>query len=80
MATEVFGFLAVASMVATYALEERSHIYVLGFAASCAAASLYAVLIHSWPFAIVEGAWAVVALRRWARVRSRVAPGFVVNP
>lgn len=71
MATEVFGFLAVASMVITYALEQWSHIYVLGFAASCAAASLYAVLIQSWPFAAVEGVWAFVALRRWVLVRPR---------
>lgn len=68
---EAFGFLAVGSMVIMYALEERSHIYVLGFAASCAAASLYAVIIHSWPFAVVEGVWAVVALRRWVRGRPR---------
>lgn len=71
MLVELFGVLAVASMVIMYALERRSHIYVLGFAASCVAASLYAALIHSWPFAAVEGVWAVVALRRWLRV----APG-----
>jgi len=71
MLVELFGVLAVSSMVLMYSLEQRSHIYVLGFAASCAAASLYAVLIHSWPFATVEGVWAVVALRRWVRVRPR---------
>jgi len=69
MATETFGFLAVASMVIMYAFEQRSHVYALGFAASCAAASLYALLIHSWPFAAVEGVWALVALRRLVRVR-----------
>jgi uncharacterized membrane protein YhfC len=69
MAVELFGVVAVSSMVIMYALEQRSHVYVLGFAASCAAASLYAVLIHSWPFAVVEGVWAVVAARRWVRVR-----------
>ena len=72
MATELFGFLAVISMVVTYALEHRSHLFVLAFALSCGAASLYAVLIHSWPFAVVEGIWAVVAFRRWLGVR-RVA-------
>ena len=71
MAIELFGFLAVASMVTMYALEHRSHIYVLGFAVSCAAASLYAVFIHSWPFAAVEALWAIVALRRWERIRPR---------
>ena len=73
MITEVFGFLAVSCMVVTYTLEQRSHMYVLAFAVSCAAASLYAMLIHSWPFAAVEGIWAIVALRRWLRVR-RVTP------
>lgn len=69
MVVELFGIVAVSSMVVMYALERRAHVYVLGFAASCAAASLYAVLIHAWPFAAVEGVWALVALRRWLRVR-----------
>jgi len=70
MIVEIFGVVAVGSMVVMYALEQRSHVYVLGFAASCAAASIYALLIHSWPFAVVEGLWAAVAARRWLRVRS----------
>jgi hypothetical protein len=76
MLVELFGVLAATSMVMMYALEERSHFYVLGFAVSCAAASLYAVLIHSWPFAAVEGVWAAVALRRWMRAR----PGAASSP
>ncbi len=70
MATEAFGFAAVASMVIMYALERRGSIYVLGFAVSCAAAALYAALIRSWPFAVVEAIWAIVALCRWMRLRS----------
>lgn len=69
MGVEVFGFLTVSSMVTMYALEHRAHGYVLGFAVSCALASFYAVLIHSWPFAIVEGVWALVAVKRWVRLR-----------
>jgi hypothetical protein len=69
MAVEIFGVVAVGCMVVMYALEQRSPVFVLGFSASCAAASVYAVLIHSWPFAAVEAVWAVVALRRWLRVR-----------
>ena len=75
MATQAFGFLTVASMVIMYALERRSHVYVLGFAASCAAASIYAVLIHAWPFAAVEGVWALVALRRWVGARPQSSAG-----
>jgi hypothetical protein len=70
MIVEVFGFLAVAAMVTMYALEHRSSGYVLAFAVACAAASLYAVLIRSWPFAAVEAVWAAIALRRWLRRRA----------
>lgn len=68
---ELFGFATVAAMVTMYALEDRSPGFVFGFAVSCAAASLYAVLIQSWPFAAAEGIWAVIALRRWLRVRAK---------
>ena len=70
MATEIFGICAVSAMVLTYALEERSPLFVLGFAAACIAASLYAVLIQSWPFAAVEALWSIVAVRRWLRTIS----------
>jgi len=61
-------------MVMTYALERRSHWFVLACALACAAASLYAVLIGSLPFALAEGIWAVVALLRWRRIRNSVLP------
>lgn len=65
MLVELFGLLAVTSMVTMYALEKRARGYILGFAIACVAASLYAALIRSWPFAAVEAIWAIVALRRW---------------
>ncbi|MGB4781777.1 hypothetical protein [Candidatus Methylomirabilis sp.] len=70
MLVELFGVLAVTAMVLMYALEHRSPVYVLGFAGACVAASLYAVLIQSWPFAAVEGIWAVIAVRRWRRLHA----------
>jgi hypothetical protein len=66
--TELFGLAAVIAMVTTYALEARSAWFVLAFALSCAAASLYAVLIQSLPFALAEGIWAVIAFLRWRRI------------
>ena len=69
MALEGFGFVAVLCMVIMYALERRGSAYVLGFSLSCAAAALYAAMIRSWPFAVVEAIWTIVALRRWMRVR-----------
>ncbi len=73
MVVELFGICAVLAMVLMYMLEERAPIYVLGFAIACAAASLYAGLIESWPFAGVEAIWSVIAFRRWQRVRTRFA-------
>jgi hypothetical protein len=70
MALEIFGICAVSAMVLMYACEDRSPRYILGFAAACAAASLYAVLIQSWPFAAVEALWSAIAVRRWLHVRS----------
>ena len=66
---EAFGGLAVSSMALCYALEPRAAVFVLLFALSCLASSFYAVLIRSWPFAVVELLWAGVAFRRWAQHR-----------
>ena len=67
MALLIFGTLAVGAMLVMYTLEERSHWFVLGFAAASAVAALYGGLIEAWPFAALEGVWSLVALRRWWR-------------
>lgn len=64
-ALTLFGLLAVTAMLVTYALEDRSHWYVLLFAGSCALGSAYGFLQGAWPFGVVEAIWSVVALRRW---------------
>jgi len=64
-----FGAAAVTVMLVSYALESRSTTWVFVFALGCAASSLYGALAGTWPFAVVEGVWAVVALRRWATQR-----------
>jgi hypothetical protein len=63
-----FGLFAVTAMVIYYALEDRSRWYVLAFAAACALGSVYGFLQGAWPFGLVEAIWALVALRRWARI------------
>ena len=52
-------------MLLCYALEERVHWWVLGFAAACALGSIYGFLQGAWPFGVVEAIWSLVALRRW---------------
>jgi hypothetical protein len=66
-----FGLLAVTAMLVSYALEPRSHWFILAFAASCVLGSAYGFMQGAWPFGIVEGIWSLVALRRWLSARSR---------
>ena len=72
-ALTLFGLLAVSLMLVTYALEARTHWYVLGFAGACVLASAYGFLQGAWPFGVVEAIWAVVALWRW-RARAGAGP------
>jgi hypothetical protein len=64
-ALTLFGLAAVITMLVTYALENRSHWFVLAFAVSCWLGSAYGFLQGAWPFGVVEVIWGLVALRRW---------------
>lgn len=61
----VYGAAAVSLMLVAYTLERRSARWVLVFALACGASSLYGFLAGTWPFGVVEGVWAAVAVRRW---------------
>jgi hypothetical protein len=73
-ALNIYGACAVAVMLLAYSLEMRSSWWVLVFALACAASSLYGFLAGTWPFGIVEGIWAFVALRRWLLRRTSPHP------
>ena len=64
-----FGLFAVTAMLVTYALESRSHWFVLAFAVSCLLGSIYGFLQGAWPFGLVEAVWTLVAVSRWWRGR-----------
>jgi hypothetical protein len=61
----VFGLIAVTAMLVTYALEKRSHRFILAFAGSCILGSVYGFLQGAWPFGLIEAVWALVAVKRW---------------
>ena len=63
-----FGLVAVSLMLLFYALETRGRRYTLGFAAACTLGSAYGFLQGAWPFGLVEGIWAMVALAKWRRL------------
>ena len=65
----LFGFFAVALMLVCYALEDRSPWFILAFAVSCLMASSYGFLQGAWPFALVEGIWSLIAIRKWLQRR-----------
>jgi hypothetical protein len=54
----LFGLFAVTAMLVCYALEDRSHWFILAFAAACALGSVYGFLQGAWPFGLVEAVWA----------------------
>jgi hypothetical protein len=68
-----FGLVAVAAMLVTYALEEKSHWFTLAFAGACALGSVYGFLQGAWPFGALEAVWCAVALHKWHRSQKRKA-------
>jgi hypothetical protein len=71
----LFGLIAVTAMLICYALERRSHWFILGFAGACLLGSAYGFLQGAWPFGLVEAIWSVIALRRWWPRRAAVPDG-----
>jgi hypothetical protein len=69
----LFGLFAVTAMLVCYALEDRSPYFIFGFAVACALGSIYGFLQGAWPFGLVEGVWAIVALVRWNKNRQPAA-------
>ena len=64
----VFGTIAVSIMFLSYWTEGRSKWLVLGFAMGSGLTSLYSGLAEVYPITVIEGLWALVALRRfWQR-------------
>lgn len=76
----VFGLVAVSLMLLFYVLEERSPLFVVGFAGSCLMASIYGFLQGAWPFGLVEGVWSLVAIRRWHKWRTKPTPAPAAHP
>ena len=66
-ALTVFGLFAVGAMLVTYAFEDRSRWYTLGFAGACMLGSAYGFLQGAWPFGPIEAIWSLVALRKRLR-------------
>jgi hypothetical protein len=73
-ALTAFGLFAVTAMLVCYALESRSHWFILAFAGACASGSIYGFLQGAWPFGLVEAIWAGAAGWRWLCKARSVSP------
>ena len=67
----VFGSIAVSIMFLSYWTEERSKWLVMVFAVGSGMTSLYSGLAEVYPITVIEGLWALVALRRFAQRHRR---------
>jgi|TARA_Y100000310_G_scaffold274338_1_gene290278 hypothetical protein len=63
----VFGSIAVGIMFLSYWLEPRSRWFILAFAIASAATALYSGLAEVYPIMVIEAAWSLVALQRFAK-------------
>ena len=64
----VFGVIAISIMFLSYWTEARSKWLVLIFAIGSGMTSLYSGLEEVYPITVIEGLWALVALKRfWQR-------------
>ena len=70
-ALTAFGLFAVSLMLICYALQDRSHWFILAFAGACLLAATYGGLHGAWPFGAVEAVWSLVAVMNWRRKRIR---------
>jgi hypothetical protein len=61
----IFGLFSVTAMLVFYALEHRSHWFILAFALACVLGSVYGFLQGAWPFGLVEAIWSLIAAKRW---------------
>lgn len=66
-----FGLFSVTAMLICYALEQRSHWFIVAFAAACVLGSAYGFLQGAWPFGVVEAIWALVAIGRWMKTQRK---------
>ncbi|MCL6090856.1 MAG: hypothetical protein M1393_07450 [Candidatus Thermoplasmatota archaeon] len=69
----LFGAAVLLIMMVFYILEYRNPVYTLLFGVMCIGSSAYGFLAGTWPFGVIEGLWAVVALRKY--IKLRIVPG-----
>ena len=70
----VYGVLSLSFMMLMYLFEKRPRASSWHSPFGCALSSSYGFLSGAWPFGTVEAIWTLIALRRWALVRTEHGP------
>ncbi|MGI9378096.1 MAG: hypothetical protein ACR2OW_00500 [Methyloligellaceae bacterium] len=66
-ALTLFGLASVLAMLTFYAVEDKSHWFVLAFSGACLLAATYGFLQGAWPFGVIEIIWSIIAFHRWQK-------------
>ena len=66
----IYGAAIVTAMVVFYAIEGKATIFTFLFGIMCIGTSAYGFLAGTWPFGVIEAVWAVIAFRKYFRMRT----------
>ena len=67
-ALTLFGLATALTMLVSYALERRSHWWVLAFFGACCLGATYGFLADAWPLGVLAAAWALITLAKWVKL------------
>ncbi len=66
----IYGSIVVTAMMIFYAAESKSVAFTFYFGLMCIGTSAYGFMAGTWPFGIIEAVWAVIAFRKYFRMRT----------
>lgn len=65
----IYGSIVVTAMMVFYAVEAKSAVFTLLFGLMCIGTSAYGFLAGTWPFGVIEAVWAIIAFRKYVKIR-----------
>lgn len=65
----IYGAAVVTAMMIFYTVESKSAVFTFFFGLMCIGTSAYGFLAGTWPFGVIEAVWAVIAFRKYYKLR-----------
>jgi len=69
-----FGSVVLLLMMIFYLRENRSPTYTLLFGLMCIGSSAYGFLAGTWPFGVIEAAWALFSFHKFRKLYRKPSP------